>query len=26
VPEPSTMAIVGGFGMLALVMAARRRN
>lgn len=26
VPEPSAMAIVGGFGMLALFMAARRRN
>lgn len=26
VPEPSAMAIFGGFGMLALVMAARRRN
>ncbi len=26
VPEPSPMALVGGFGMLALVMAARRRN
>jgi hypothetical protein len=26
VPEPSAMAIVGGFGMLVLVMAARRRN
>lgn len=26
VPEPSAMAIFGGFGMLALVMAARRRK
>ncbi|MGC3959852.1 MAG: PEP-CTERM sorting domain-containing protein [Verrucomicrobiota bacterium] len=26
VPEPSAMAIVGGFGMLGLFMAARRRN
>ncbi len=26
VPEPSVMAIVGGFGLLGLFMAARRRN
>ena len=26
VPEPSAMAIVGGFGLLGLFMAARRRN
>jgi hypothetical protein len=26
VPEPSPMALVGGFGLLGLVMAARRRN